>query len=113
MRTDLLELLAGVSARSPVICVWQAFARRPAPRFAQGAERAASADVDVELVLAVDVSYSMDPDEQALQREGYIAALTSPEFLNALAPGRARPHRHHLFRMGRGWPIRRSLCRGA
>jgi len=41
--------------------------------------------VDVELVIAVDVSYSMDPDEQALQREGYITGLTSPEFLNAPA----------------------------
>jgi hypothetical protein len=40
-----------------------------------------------ELVLAVDISYSMDPDEQALQREGYVAALTSPEFLNALRQG--------------------------
>jgi len=43
--------------------------------------------VDVELVLAVDVSYSMDPDEQALQREGYIAAITSPEFMRALRQG--------------------------
>ena len=40
--------------------------------------------VDVELVLAVDVSYSMDPDEQKLQREGYIEAITSREFINAL-----------------------------
>jgi hypothetical protein len=39
--------------------------------------------VDLELVLAVDVSYSMDPDEQALQREGYATALTSKEFLQA------------------------------
>lgn len=44
-------------------------------------------DVDVELVLAVDVSYSMDPDEQALQREGYIKALSSREFLQALRQG--------------------------
>ena len=44
-------------------------------------------DVDVELVIAVDVSYSMDPDEQALQREGYITGLTSAEFLNALQQG--------------------------
>jgi hypothetical protein len=51
------------------------------PRLAQGT---AVANVDAELVLAVDVSYSMDPDEQALQREGYVAALTSAEFLNAL-----------------------------
>ena len=32
----------------------------------------AQSPVDVELVLAVDVSYSMDPEEQALQREGYM-----------------------------------------
>jgi hypothetical protein len=44
-------------------------------------------NVDVELVLAVDVSYSMDPDEQALQREGYVLALTSREFLDALRRG--------------------------
>lgn len=48
---------------------------------------AGAIDVDVELVLAVDISYSMDPDEQALQRDGYIQALTSPEFLNALKDG--------------------------
>jgi hypothetical protein len=48
---------------------------------------AATTDVDMELVIAVDVSYSMDPDEQALQREGYIVGLTSPEFLNALQQG--------------------------
>jgi hypothetical protein len=38
-------------------------------------------------VLAVDVSYSMDPDEQALQREGYMTAITSREFLQALRQG--------------------------
>jgi hypothetical protein len=58
---------------------------------AQGARRppgrAVETNVDVELVIAVDVSYSMDPDEQALQREGYIIGLTSPEFLNALHQG--------------------------
>jgi len=43
--------------------------------------------VDVELVIAVDVSYSMDPDEQALQREGYVRALTSKEFMQALREG--------------------------
>jgi hypothetical protein len=48
---------------------------------------AAVTPVDVELVLAVDVSYSMDPDEQALQREGYMAAITSREFLQALKQG--------------------------
>ncbi len=38
--------------------------------------------VDTELVLAVDVSYSMDPEEQRLQREGYIEAITSREFMS-------------------------------
>ncbi len=47
----------------------------------------AATDVDVELIIAVDVSYSMDPDEQALQREGYITGLNSPEFLDALRQG--------------------------
>ena len=46
--------------------------------------------VDAELVLAVDVSWSMDPDEQALQREGYMAAITSPEFMNAVRQGAHR-----------------------
>ncbi|MGO4716224.1 DUF1194 domain-containing protein [Bradyrhizobium sp. 2TAF24] len=43
--------------------------------------------VDVELVLAVDVSYSMDMDELALQREGYALAITSTDFLQALKTG--------------------------
>jgi hypothetical protein len=57
----------------------------PHPRFADRSPNAVV--VDVELVLAVDVSYSMDPEEQALQREGYIQALTSREFLSALREG--------------------------
>ena len=47
----------------------------------------AAVQVDAEVILAVDVSYSMDPDEQQLQREGYMAALTSREFLQALRQG--------------------------
>ncbi|MEI8275217.1 MAG: DUF1194 domain-containing protein [Hyphomicrobiales bacterium] len=57
----------------------------PHPRFADRSPGAVQ--VDVELVIAVDVSYSMDPEEQALQREGYIQALTSREFLTALREG--------------------------
>jgi len=45
------------------------------------------ATVDVELVLAVDVSYSMDMDELAIQREGYAQAIISKEFLQALKTG--------------------------
>ncbi len=55
------------------------------PRLADA--RKSAIPVDVELVIAVDVSYSMDPDEQALQREGYVLALTSKEFLQALRQG--------------------------
>jgi hypothetical protein len=36
---------------------------------------AARIEVDVALVLAVDISNSMDPEEQALQREGFVAAF--------------------------------------
>jgi hypothetical protein len=57
----------------------------PNPRFADKSPSAIP--VDVELVLAVDVSYSMDPDEQALQREGYALALTSKEFMQAQRQG--------------------------
>ena len=61
------------------------WAAPPLPRFAD--TRPNAIPVDVELVLAVDVSYSMDPDEQALQRDGYRLALTSKEFLQALHEG--------------------------
>jgi hypothetical protein len=54
----------------------------PIPSAADEASR-----VDVELILAVDVSYSMDMDELALQREGYAEAITSKEFLQALKTG--------------------------
>ncbi len=60
-------------------------AAAPLARFAD--TRPNAIPVDVELVLAVDVSYSMDPDEQALQREGYRLALTSKEFMQALHEG--------------------------
>ncbi|WNJ90505.1 DUF1194 domain-containing protein [Bosea sp. 685] len=44
-------------------------------------------EVDVALVLALDVSYSMDIDELALQRNGYIEAFRSKELHNAIAKG--------------------------
>lgn len=44
-------------------------------------------DVDVALVLAVDISYSMDLDELNLQRNGYIEALTSPLILDVIRKG--------------------------
>jgi hypothetical protein len=43
--------------------------------------------VDLELVLAVDVSGSMDPDERQLQRSGYVAALRHADVIAAIRGG--------------------------
>ncbi|MFW5678991.1 MAG: DUF1194 domain-containing protein [Pseudomonadota bacterium] len=43
--------------------------------------------VDLELVLAADVSLSMDLRELSLQREGYAAAIESPEVMEAILSG--------------------------
>jgi hypothetical protein len=62
----------------------------PGPRTEFGqhtTDKDAAPSVDVELVLAVDVSYSMDMDELAIQREGYAQAIISKEFLQALKTG--------------------------
>jgi hypothetical protein len=53
----------------------------------RSADKETVPSVDVELVLAVDVSYSMDMDELAIQREGYAQAIISKEFLQALKTG--------------------------
>ena len=75
--------MAGFAAPNPT--------NRPGnqPNAASGqlADKEANPTVDVELVLAVDVSYSMDMDELALQREGYAQAIVSKEFLQALKSG--------------------------
>jgi hypothetical protein len=44
----------------------------------------AAESVDLELVLAADASGSIDSGEIRLQREGYAAAITDPEILQAL-----------------------------
>jgi Protein of unknown function (DUF1194) len=44
-------------------------------------------EVDLELVLAVDISGSVDEVEARLQREGYIAAMRHPEVLEAIQSG--------------------------
>lgn len=50
---------------------------------------AAAADlaVDIELVIAVDISFSMDPDQQQLQRDGYVQAFLDPVVLDAIKSG--------------------------
>lgn len=49
--------------------------------------RAAGDPVDVLLVLAVDVSRSVDEDEARLQREGYRAAVSDPAVVEAIRGG--------------------------
>jgi len=46
--------------------------------------------VDLELVLAVDISNSMDDDELRLQRDGYVSAFRHPEVRQAILSGRYR-----------------------
>ncbi|MEL6299637.1 MAG: DUF1194 domain-containing protein [Pseudomonadota bacterium] len=46
--------------------------------------------MDLELVLAVDVSMSMDLDEQRHQRQGYVSAFQSPAILQAITSGPER-----------------------
>jgi hypothetical protein len=60
------------------VCLWSA----------EGHLAPASAEnVDLALVLAVDISTSMDADEQQLQRDGYVAAFRHPDLLQAIASG--------------------------
>jgi Protein of unknown function (DUF1194) len=61
----------------------------PGPQLAQQRVETDANAVDVLLILAVDVSYSMDMDELAIQREGYAQAIVSRDFLQALKTG---PH---------------------
>jgi Protein of unknown function (DUF1194) len=78
-------LLAGAMASGDV-AGFAAPGPRPQPAN-QLADDAGKPTVDVELILAVDVSYSMDMDELAIQREGYAQAIVSKEFLQALKSG--------------------------
>jgi hypothetical protein len=78
-------LVAGAMAGGDVAGI---AAPNPANQFGhQLAGKESQPSVDLELVLAVDVSYSMDMDELALQREGYAQAILSKEFLQALKTG--------------------------
>ncbi|PRD45384.1 hypothetical protein C5748_02495 [Phyllobacterium phragmitis] len=49
--------------------------------------RADEIPVDVELVLAVDASRSMEAFEQKIQRDGYVAALRHPQVIKAILEG--------------------------
>lgn len=52
------------------------------------AQRPADERVDLELVLAVDISMSMDFDELRVQRDGYVTALRDPAIQTLMLSGR-------------------------
>jgi hypothetical protein len=73
LRLDLRRALAALA-----ICL-SALAAPPAAR--------ADTEVDLALVIAVDISYSMDVDELALQRQGFADAFRSPQVHDAVRRG--------------------------
>ena len=62
------------------VLVWTAALTSMVPARAQ-------TEVDLALVLAVDVSNSMDPEEQELQRQGFVEAFRSPLVHKAIGSG--------------------------
>jgi Protein of unknown function (DUF1194) len=95
MRGDLISLAAAGAAVAVAVAVavalaaagWTGGIAAPSSVLRSADKDPNATVVDVELVIAVDVSYSMDPDEQALQREGYMTGITSREFMQALRSG--------------------------
>jgi len=73
MRAVVARIALGLCAASLMLCV--------------GAAAQTAIDVDVALALGVDISYSMDADEQRLQRLGYVEALTSQTVLEGIRSG--------------------------
>ncbi|MEM9682445.1 MAG: DUF1194 domain-containing protein, partial [Pseudomonadota bacterium] len=76
-------------------CRWLAWLRLPwraiaiiVPLLAGTPAASAAVPVDLALVLAVDISDSIDVNEGLLQRQGYIDAFQSPEIQEAIKNGR-------------------------
>ena len=80
--------IAGMLTRSalPVLAALALLAAALAPGRAAAWEMDGM-EVDVELVLAVDVSLSVSPREMEIQRKGYAEAITSPEVMTAVQAG--------------------------
>ena len=86
-QTSLISILAAGAATALLLAAWNGGLAAPTPPTVLADRSPNAVPVDTELVIAVDVSNSMDPQEQALQREGYITGLTSREFMSALRGG--------------------------
>ena len=86
-QTSLISILVAGAATALLLAGWNGGLAAPTAPTVLADRSPNAVPVDSELVIAVDVSYSMDPEEQALQREGYITGLTSREFMSALRDG--------------------------
>ena len=85
-QTSSMSIFAAGAAVAAALAGWSSgVSATRAPILADN--RPTAIAVDTELVLAVDVSNSMDPEEQELQRQGYVTAITSREFMQALRGG--------------------------
>ena len=67
----------------PVMLLWLLSAAALVPRGPLQAQET----IDLELVLAVDISGSMDTEEQRVQRQGYVDALRHPDVIQAIRNG--------------------------
>lgn len=75
----------------------------------QPARAGSNEPVDVALVLAVDISLSMDRDEQLAQRSGYVEALRHPAFHDAVSRGRLGRVAIAYVEWGAPWDQRTTL----
>jgi len=74
--------------RLTVLIVGAVLAAFGGPAWAQDTPAAAARPpVDLELVLAIDISGSIDPDEAKLQREGYVDAFADLQVIKAIGSG--------------------------
>lgn len=80
----LVALPAPLAALRPAACIAALLLAGATAALAQGADEVG---VGVELVLAVDVSRSIDQDEQLIQRRGYAEAFRSAEVQEAILNG--------------------------
>jgi hypothetical protein len=87
VQTTLISVFVAGAAIALALAGWTGGMAAPTSPLILAQRGPNAVPVDVELVIAVDVSNSMDPEEQELQREGYVAGLTSREFTSAVREG--------------------------
>jgi hypothetical protein len=79
MRTKLIRWRTNVATASCLLC---AFAALPAP-----AAPSPATQVDLKLILATDVSRSINYEEAQIQRQGLAEAFANPEVIKAIQTG--------------------------